>query len=163
MGAWDGAEVCDLIGLFMLSQLTHLKIVGGLFRADGLAVSDATSRQVSQMEKKICEIFRKNDLKITIDGNKKSVNYLDITLDLTDFSYKPYIKTNDIPNYVHNQSNHLPSSIIKNLPASINRRLSTISANEEIFNEAAPIYQDALRRSGYEYQLKFDPPIVRQK
>ena len=60
MGAWDGAEVCDLIGLFILSQLTDLNILAGLFRDDGLAVSDATPRQLEQIKKKICEIFRKN-------------------------------------------------------------------------------------------------------
>ena len=51
-----------------------------------------------------------------------------------------------------------PPSIIENLPAGINKRLSSLSANEEIFNKAVPIYQEALRKSGYEYKLKFEAP-----
>ena len=43
MGSWDGAEVADLVGLYLLSQLTHLKLNIGLYRDDGLAVSK-TSR-----------------------------------------------------------------------------------------------------------------------
>ena len=40
----------------------------------------------------------------------------------------------------------------------MNRRLSKISSSAEIFNDAAPPYQDALNKSGYEYKLKFSPP-----
>ena len=38
MGSFDGAESCELIGLYMLSQLTHLDINIGLYRDDGLSV-----------------------------------------------------------------------------------------------------------------------------
>jgi hypothetical protein len=38
----------------------------------------------------------------------------------------------------------------------IDKRLLTISSNETIFNEAVPIYQEALIKSGYTYKLKFD-------
>ena len=46
-----------------------------------------------------------------------------------------------------------------NLPMNINNRLSRLSANEEIFNEAAPPYQQALIDSEYEHILKFQPNI----
>ena len=46
---------------------------------------------------------------------------------------------------------------MNNIPKGINSRLSTISANKEIFERAAPVYQAALDRSGYNYQLNFDP------
>ena len=46
---------------------------------------------------------------------------------------------------------------MENIPKGINKRLSTISSNEDIFNQAAPIYQDALTKSGYSFKLKFDP------
>ena len=55
---------------------------------------------------------------------------------------------NDRPMYIHKQSNH-PSNIIKNLPASISRRISDISYDEEIFKKASPAYVDALKSSGY--------------
>ena len=38
----------------------------------------------------------------------------------------------------------------------MNRRLSSISANEEIFGAAIPPYQKALNDSGYNFTLKFD-------
>ena len=53
--------------------------------------------------------------------------------------------------------------MLKTLPQNINRRLSTISSNEELFNIAAPPYQEAISRSGYDYQLKFDPSASNTK
>ena len=55
------------------------------------------------------------------------------------------------------QSDH-PPSILKNIPMSVNTRLCSISANEDVFNQACPIYQDALDKSGYDFKLKFNPP-----
>lgn len=66
------------------------------------------------------------------------------------------VHTNHAPLYVHHESNH-PPKILKNIPESINKRLSTISSNETIFNEAAPDYQTALNNSGYDYKLKYCP------
>ena len=78
-------------------------------------------------------------------------------MDLRTGIYKPYMKPNNTPLYVHKKSNH-PPNITRNIPESINRRLSTISSNETIFNDAAPTYQEALNNSGYDYKLKFKPP-----
>ena len=66
------------------------------------------------------------------------------------------MKPNDTPLYVHSQSNH-PPGILRNIPQSVNRRLSSISANEEVFKQACPPYQEALEKSGYDFQLKFSP------
>lgn len=38
---------------------------------------------------------------------------------------------------------------IENIPEAVNKRLSEISSDEEAFNEAAPPYQEALRKGGY--------------
>ena len=57
---------------------------------------------------------------------------------------------------MHSKSNH-PPNIIRNIPEAINKRLSEISSDEDAFNEAAPPYQEALRKSGYAYSLKFNP------
>ena len=141
----------------MLDRLKTLGLDIGLYRDDGLGVSSSTNRQLENMKKKLCEIFKQEGLSITVEANKKEVNFLDVTLDLRTGLYKPFIKPNDIPLYVHKLSNH-PPSIIENLPAGINKRLSSLSANEEIFNQAVPIYQEALRKSGYEYKLKFEAP-----
>ena len=47
--------------------------------------------------------------------------------------------------------------IIKAVPEGINKRLSKISSNEEIFKRAIPEYQAALKRSGHSYQLTYKP------
>lgn len=156
MGSFDGAETCELIGLLILSKLQHLDINVGLYRDDGLAVSDKTPREIENIKKDICKVFADNDLKITIEANAKCVDFLDITMDLRTGIYKPFMKPNNKPLYVHKQSNH-PPNIIRNIPESINRRLSSISSNEATFNEAAPEYQSALRNSGYDYKLKYTP------
>ena len=42
MGVYDSAEVCDIVGLYLLHQLKHLGLKIGLYRDDGLALSDKT-------------------------------------------------------------------------------------------------------------------------
>ena len=58
---------------------------------------------------------------------------------------------------MHSKSNH-PPSIIRNIPESVNRKLSEISSDEAVFNEAVTPYQEALYKSGYTYKLEFKPP-----
>ena len=86
--------------------------------------------------------------------NQTVVDYLDITLDLNTGLHAPYMKPNDVKNYVHRLSNH-PPAILKNLPKNINDRLCKLSSNEEIFKNAIPPYQEALIRAGYDYNLIF--------
>ena len=119
--------------------------------------SPTATKSNGENKERICKIFRKCDLKITIEANKKVVNFLDVTLDLNTEKFKPYSKPSSTPLYVHSKSNH-PPNIIKNIPESVNRRLSEISSDEAVFNEAATPYQDALYKSGYTYKLEFKPP-----
>ena len=65
----------------------------------------------------MCRIVKYNGLNITIDANKKVVDFLDITQDLRTGNYKPYNKSNDCINYIHEESNH-PPAIINSLPNS---------------------------------------------
>ena len=146
MGSYDGAETCELVGCYLLSQLKEVPGLNiGLYRDDGLAILDQTPKETERIKKEICKIFAKNELKITIEANKKVVNFLDVTLDLNSGKFKPYSKPTNTPLYVHSKSNH-PPSIIKNIPESVNRRLSEISSDEQVFHEAAPPYQEALKR-----------------
>jgi hypothetical protein len=103
--------------------------------------------------------FHKYGLKITIEANKKIVNFLDvITLNLSTGKYQPYGKPNNIPLYVHTKSNH-PPNILRNIPLSINKRLTEISSDEESFQRASQQYQQALQNSGYKHQLKYKHPL----
>ena len=161
MGSYDGAETCELVGCFLLAQLKQIQGINiGLYRDDGLAVMSQTPRKIEKAKKEICKVFAENGLRVTIEANKKVVDFLDVTLDLNTGKYKPYSKPANHPLYVHSKSNH-PPNIIRNIPESINRRLSEISCDEETFDEAAPEYQEALRKSGYDYRLQFKPPAPR--
>ena len=157
MGSWDGAETSDLVGLYLLSKLTDLGIDIGLYRDDGLAVCDKKPRRVELIKKKICKIFKEEGFNITAQANMNSVNFLDINLNLDLDTYRPYMKPNGAPVYVHRESNH-PRGILENIPKSINTRLSSISSNQEVFKAACPPYQAALEKSGYDFQLSYDPP-----
>ena len=61
MGAYDGAEVCELIGIFLLFQLSELfnRINLGLYRDDGLGVLENKSGPQSEKIKKIINIYQK--------------------------------------------------------------------------------------------------------
>ena len=134
----------------------------GLYRDDGLAVSHDTPQMVEAAKKKICAVFSEKGLKITIEANKKVINYLDVTLNLNNGKHQPYMKPGNTPLYVHAKSNH-PPEILKRIPESINQRLSDISSDEREFNNAAPPYQVALEKSGYDYKLHFAPKDQRNK
>ena len=82
MGSYDGAETCELVGSFLLSQLQDLNINVGLYRDDGLAITNATPRDTENIKKEICRIFNNNGLRITIDANKQIINFLDVTFNL---------------------------------------------------------------------------------
>ena len=69
----------------------------------------------------------------------------------------PYSKPNNTLRYINVESNH-PPAVIKNIPEGINRRLSEISSNEEIFESAAPEYQKALNDGGHPYRLHYKKP-----
>ena len=47
-GSWDGAEVCKLVGLYLLSQLSDLPLEVGLYCDDGLAVTRLKPRQADR-------------------------------------------------------------------------------------------------------------------
>ena len=83
-----------------------------------------------------------------------------MTLNLQTEKHQPYIKPGNTPSYINTKSNH-PPSIIKAVPEGINKRLSQISSNEQLFNNAIPEYQAALKRSGHNYQLKYNPDTRR--
>ena len=162
MGSYDGAEAADLIGIYLLSKLTKLNLNIGLYRDDGLAVCNLRPRQAELTRKKLCAIFKENGLSITSTANVKNVNFLDVNFDLEENIYRPYMKPNDKPVYVHHESNH-PKSILDNIPYSVNKRLSLISSNRDVFEQAVPPYQEALKDSGYSHKLEFDPNVAPPK
>ena len=121
MGAYYGAEVCDLIGLLILSKIEK-SIPGlqfGLYRDDGLAVYKTSKGiHIDSMRKKLIEIFKSLELNIFINTRMHKVDMLDVTFNLADNNFKPFRKENDSPSYIHKESNH-PPNIIKKSPKSL--------------------------------------------
>ena len=52
MGAWDGSECCELVGLYLLDKMKTLKLQAVLYTDDGLGVRNATPRQLEKIKKK---------------------------------------------------------------------------------------------------------------
>ena len=156
MGCSDGAEICELVGLYLLHLLSSKfnKDQIGLYRDDGLAALELSGPQADRAHKVITDIFKECDLKVTIEILLTQTDFLDVTFDLPSGRFWPYRKPNSTPLYIDANSNH-PQSIIKQLPTSICTRLSSISFNEEEFEKAKPLYQDALRASGHNSDIKY--------
>ena len=64
--------------------------------------------------------------------------------------------------YVHRESNHPPVTT-KNIPAGINKRLSSLSSDKASFDQAAPPYQKALDENGYHYTLHYEPTTTAKR
>ena len=160
MGSYFGAELCELIGLYILNELQALydpKDIG-LYRDDGLAIIKRTSsQQLETLKKMTIKSFQNLGLQITISVGMNRCNFLDLTLDLTNNTYKPYRKENSCTKYINRKSNH-PPVIKRNLPSMIEKRLSKLSKDEKIFKEAAPIYQAALNKSNFKHKLSYNKP-----
>ena len=156
MGSFDGAEVCELVGLYALNKLRE-KFGNniGLYRDDGLALIEGTSLRIADKARKdLCSAFQEFGLKITAEVNYKTVNFLDITLNLANESYKPYRKPNNEILYIHKESNH-PPSVTKHLPAAINRRIASLSSDKQAFDSVAHAYDNALKQSNYKTKLQY--------
>ena len=86
MGAYDGVQECELVGIFLLYKLSlkYNKNNIGICRDDGLAIFKNISGPKSENVKSdIQKLFKENELDIIIQCNLKTVNYLDVTLNLT--------------------------------------------------------------------------------
>ena len=107
MGVYDRAEVFQLVGTYMLNLLSkkYNKTDFGLYRDDGLAVlKNKSGPQSAQARKNIQNISKEYGLDIIIQCNIKIVNYLSITFDLNDGTYKPCTKLNNEIKYMHEDS-----------------------------------------------------------
>ena len=92
----------------------------------------------------------------TIEANKRIINFLNVIFNRNRSTYQPFTKPNTSLQYVHRERSH-PSITIKNVPAGINKRLSSLSYDKASFDQAASPYQKALDESGYHYTLWYEP------
>ena len=158
MGSDEGAETCEIVGLFLLYSIGEKfnKDNIGLYSNDGLAsFKNGNGHQNDKIRKKLIKIFETHVLKLKeIKCSLKNVDYLNITFDLKSGSYRPYRKPNNDKRYINTKSNH-PPSILKQIPAAISKRISTNSSNKQIFQNAAPYYNNILKDCGYKEEIQF--------
>jgi hypothetical protein len=151
MGSFFGAELCELIGLYILHNISSVFATGtyGLYRDDGLAVVRA---------KRACNLIKaetviRNKMKdlgfsITIESGAVSTEFLDVTLNLRLNTFHPFKKPNSKTTYVHRHSNH-PPHVTRAIPKMVQHRLCRLSKNKAAFDNHSSEYLNALQLSGY--------------
>ena len=101
MGAHDGAEVCELVGTFSLNKISveYDKNRIGLYHDIGLSLfKNSIWKDKKELKKKT---FKDFGLEIAAESNLKIVNYLAVTLNLNDGSFRPCDKSDDIIQYIN--------------------------------------------------------------
>ena len=103
MGCYDGAEVCELVGTYILNELKNVtnKENIDLYRDDGLGIcQNIPKTEIERKKKQIAKVFKDCGLSITIKCSLKSIDFLDVTFDLVNHIYKPYRKPSNKPLYI---------------------------------------------------------------
>jgi hypothetical protein len=109
-GAPDGAEVCELVGVYLLSKIQSVSPASsfGLYLDDGLIlVNNPNGPLLERIRKALVAIFQAEGLKITVSPPSDSVDYLDVTF-RADGSFRPFRKAEKVTQCVNRQSNHPP-------------------------------------------------------
>ena len=87
MGCYDGAKVCELVGMLARSCLARRVPAPdsiGLYRDDGLRVlSKSPGSKADRIRKDIIKVFADIGLRITIQTNLKVAGFLDFSLTLS--------------------------------------------------------------------------------
>ena len=134
MGSNDHAEICELTGIYVSSQLSNFvpRQDIGLYRDDGLILLRNTNGQLTdRIRKNVIKLFKDTGFKIKIETNLKIVNFLDVTFNLTNSTYRPYRKPNDTLLYIHTSLDH-PPQIIEHLLDSIEERLRIFPTSKSL-------------------------------
>ena len=157
MGSYDSTELCELIGIYIQSLLINIlsKDIMGLYKDDGLIIlRKANKQQTDRVRKKIISIFKNINIKIETVTNLTEVDFLGVTFNLENNTYRPYKKPNDKLIYTDVSSNH-PLQTKKQLIKTISNRLSRNSSDEDIFNNTKLEYEDALKKCGHTTKLTY--------
>ena len=155
-GGYDSSQIADLVGLYILDILTRIISPQqvGIYRDDGLLyIPNSNGPLSSSIQKRIIRAFKFLGFKIEISSNIKIANFLDVTLDLSNNSYKPFIKPNQNPSYINVNSNH-PRNIIKQIPKAVNLRIGKLCKWKD-FKESSKRYIEALKNSGFNEDFRY--------
>ena len=159
MRSYHGAEICELVGLCVLNDLIGDKKINKTnwwhYRDDGLfIVKKRFPRMIDQMRKSLINCFQKNNLKDKIELSTQRVDFLDITVDLEKDEYLPFRKENFKNIYINFNSNH-PYLSKREIPSMVQKRLSSLSITEEIFERIKIPCEKALKNSGFKTPLSY--------
>ena len=92
MGYYDGAEVCEVIGSYLLKKVSNIvdKKSIGLYRDDGLAIlQNLSGPQIEHKRKDIIKMFKTASLNVTIQAGLCIFNFLDMQFNLNNSTYQP--------------------------------------------------------------------------
>ena len=82
MGCFDGAEVCELVGVYILHLLKTVmrKENVGLHRDDGLGIlRNSSGPEIERKRKQIIQIFKSCGINITVQTNLKTAECKSLT------------------------------------------------------------------------------------
>ena len=158
MGGKHGAEICELIGLYILQGLKNIlpNLTIGLYRDDGLiAIEKKLSNvEIEKIKKSMHKFTKSIGINLIIENPSWKIDYLDLNFNLLNHTFYPYRKDNNKINYINSKSNH-PPTILKQIPKMIETRLSKNSSNKNLFNNIKKDYNDALKLNGYNYDINY--------
>ena len=93
MRSCNGAEVCELVGLYLLGTLAPLISAKniGLCRDNGLAViHQANGPKMDRIRKDIIALLKSEGLSITIDASLIETDFLGVSFNLEMDNFFPY-------------------------------------------------------------------------
>ena len=111
MGTSDGVEICELVRLYIQSKLkeTLPKSNFGQYRDDELALlRNLNGKETDKVRKNIIRVFKDIGFSLEIETNLKEVDFLDVSLNLRNGTFRHYKKPNDTLLYIH-QTTHQTS------------------------------------------------------
>ena len=155
IGSFDGDEICELGGLYLLnwSSTVIIKSGFGLYRGDGLAsIINANGPKLDKIRKGITALFKEVRLLITFE--KKFIER-DFTFNYEIEKYFPFGKANNTPLYINTFSNH-PPTIIKQLPKMISKRNLNLSCSNKELDKVKCVYETALKDSEHFSSISFN-------
>ena len=103
MGSYDGAKICELVGLYLLNRLSTVIVRSsvGLNRDDGLAaINNANGAKLDRIRTDIIALFKKEGLSITIETNLIETDFLDVTFNLATMKHFLFRKARELQIYL---------------------------------------------------------------
>ena len=120
MGNIFGAEVCELIGLYLLNKIKALLGTSNveLYRDSGLAIlHNPNDPKLDRLRKDMISLLRDEGLSITVDMNLIETGFSDVSFNLNTGKYFSFKRQNNTSLYIHSKTNHSPSIIKQSLSA----------------------------------------------